>query len=152
MNKESIKQAARFSLVGMFNTVVDYAVFYVMLSLCNVEKSISQIIATAVAMCGSYIINKYWTFSSREKSGVQVVKFVVTNMVSMTCTIIFMNFFHDLLKIHEVANSFFALVGIGFKLENDLAVMFSKVVASVFSLVINFLGNKFWVFRKKDTK
>ena len=148
MKKESIKQALKFSLVGVFNTAVDYVIFYIMLSLLNVDKSISQIFATAIAMCGSYIINKYWTFSEHGKSKKsQVVKFITTNIVSMCCTIVFMNIFHDFLHVHEWANSLFDIVGISFRLDGDIAVMFCKIVASVLSLVINFLGNKFWVFK-----
>ena len=86
MNKESIKQAAKFSLVGIFNTVVDYAVFYVVLVFLNLDKSIAQIFATAVAMCGSYIINKNWTFKSDGNNKSQIIKFILTNIVSMSCT------------------------------------------------------------------
>ncbi|MBQ3181185.1 MAG: GtrA family protein [Clostridia bacterium] len=149
MSKESIKQAAKFSLVGVFNTAVDYGVFYVMLAFFNVDKSISQIFATAVAMCGSYIINKYWTFSQKGKSNTQIVKFILTNIVSMSCTIVFMNIFHDFLHIHEWANSLINIVGISYRLDGDVSVIFCKIVASFLSLVINFLGNKFWVFAKK---
>lgn len=152
MNRESIKQVVKFSLVGVFNTAVDYGVFYIALAFLNFDKSIAQILATAVAMCGSYIINKYWTFSSRERDASQIFKFIATNIVSMTCTIIFMNLFYDLLGIHEWANYLMAFVGIGFRLKNDIAVMFCKIAASALSLVINFLGNKFWVFRKKSPK
>lgn len=149
MNKESIKQAAKFSLVGIFNTVVDYAVFYVVLVFLNLDKSIAQIFATAVAMCGSYIINKNWTFKSDGNNKSQIIKFILTNIVSMSCTIVFMGLFHDVLNIHEWANSLLSFVGVEFRLNEDLGVMFCKVVASVLSLVVNFLGNKFWVFAKE---
>lgn len=149
MDKESIKQAAKFSLVGVFNTLVDYAVFYVMLAFLHLDKSVSQIVATAVAMCGSYIINKNWTFKAGGKAKSQIAKFILTNVVSMSCTILFMSLFHDILNIHELVNSLLSLVGIKYRLDGDIGVMFCKVSASVLSLVVNFLGNKFWVFAKK---
>lgn len=147
--KESIKQAAKFSLVGVFNTLVDYAVFYVMLSLFDADKSISQIAATAVAMCGSYIVNKNWTFKAGGNTKSQIAKFILTNIVSMSCTIVFMNLFHDILSIHEWANALLSFVGMTFRLDGDLGVMLCKVAASFLSLVVNFLGNKFWVFAKE---
>ena len=149
MDKESIKQAAKFSLVGVFNTLVDYGVFYIALAFLNFDKSIAQILATAVAMCGSYIINKHWTFKADGNTKSQIVKFILTNIVSMSCTIVFMSLFHDVLSIHEWANSLLSFVGIEFRLDGDLGVMFCKVAASVLSLMVNFLGNKFWVFAKK---
>jgi len=153
MNKESIKQAAKFSVVGLFNTAVDYIAFYIMLAIINADKSISQIVATAVAMCGSYIINKYWTFSQKgKKSNTQIIKFIVTNLVSMTCTIILMNVFHDYLHIHEWVNSFISLLDKSYRLSDDMGVMICKIVASCISFVINFIGNKFWVFNEKKKR
>lgn len=149
MSKEGIKQAAKFSLVGIFNTLVDYAVFYIMLAFLNLDKSISQVVATVVAMCGSYIINRNWTFKAVGNNKVQIVKFILTNIVSMSLTIIFMEIFHELLYVHEWANSLLSLVGITYRLDGDIGVMFCKVAASLLSLVVNFLGNKFWVFAKK---
>ncbi len=153
MNKESIMQAAKFSVVGVFNTAVDYIVFYVMLVFLNADKSISQIAATAVAMCGSYIVNKYWTFSQKGKrSNTRIIKFILTNIISMSCTIIFMNIFHDVLHIHEWLNSLISLMGLSYSLNADMGVMLCKILASCLSFVVNFIGNKFWVFsEKKDS-
>lgn len=152
MDKESVKQAAKFSLVGIFNTLVDYGVFYVALAFLNLDKSIAQIFATVVAMCGSYIINKHWTFKSDGNTKSQIAKFILTNIVSMSCTIIFMSVFYDYFKIHEWANWLLTVFKTGYKLNQDLSVMLCKIAASMFSLVINFLGNKFWVFNKKGDK
>ena len=150
MKKESIKQALKFGTVGVLNTLVDYIVFYIMLDAIHLDKTVSQIIATAVAMCGSYIINKHWTFGEHAKSKKrQIVKFVITNLIAMSCTIMFMSFFHDVLHIHNWANGILKSVGVGFRLEGNLGVMFCKIVASVVSMAVNFVGNKFWVFKNK---
>ncbi len=147
MNKESVIQAIKFGMVGILNTAVDYACFYIMLTWVNLDKSLSQVVATAVAMCGSYIINKYWTFSQKDKTTrKQIAKFILTNLVSMTCTILFMNIFHDILHIHNWANTMLNVIDISYNLDGDIGIMFCKITASVLSLVINFLGNKFWVF------
>ena len=149
MTKESIKQAVKFGTVGIFNTLVDYGVFYIFIALLHVDKSISQVFATAVAMCGSYLINRRWTFGEKGKGQKrQIAKFVATNIVSMLCTIIFMSFFHDVLKLHLVANSLLEAIRAPFVLNEDMAVMLCKILASCLSIVINFIGNKFWVFKK----
>ena len=147
MSRSGIYQAVKFSIVGILNTAVDYTVFYVMLSVLNLDKSISQVIATALAMCTSYTINKYWTFGDRGKDKLQIIKFILTNIVSMSLTIVFMNIFHDVLFVHEWANNLLEIANVSYRLNGDVAVMFCKIVASVFSLVVNFLGNKFWVFK-----
>ena len=149
MTKESIKQAVKFGLVGVFNTFVDYAVFYIFIAFLHTDKSVSQVFATAVAMSGSYLINKRWTFGETGKSQKRrIVKFVITNIVSMVSTIIFMSLFYDLMKLHLLANSILISVKCPFVLSEDAGVMCCKILASCFSMVINFVGNKFWVFKK----
>lgn len=153
MDKKNIQQAIKFGMVGVLNTAVDYVVFYLMLTALNVDKSLSQIVATAVAMCGSYIINKKWTFGEKGRTKKsQIVKFIVTNIVAMCSTILFINLFHDIFHVHEWANSIMSLMKIPYKLDGDIGIMFCKIMASVFSWAINFLGNKFWVFKKDDNK
>lgn len=153
MKKKSMKQAVKFATVGILNTLIDYVIFYIALSVLNVDKSISQIIATACAMCVSYIANKNWTFAKKEKTTKsQIAKFIITNLISMCSTIVFMNFFHDIFAIHQWANNILKIFNIPYRLEGDIGVMFCKIIASVLSLVINFLGNKFWVFKDKNSK
>lgn len=153
MKSESIYQAVKFATVGILNTLVDYVIFYVALSVLNVDKSLSQVIATACAMCVSYIANKNWTFAKKGKTTkTQIAKFIITNLISMCFTIVFMNFFHDVLAIHEWANNILEIVNIPYRLEGDIGVMFCKIAASMLSLVINFLGNKFWVFKDRNSK
>ncbi len=152
MRSKGIKQAFRFGLVGILNTAVDYIVFYIMLTFLDVDKSISQFFATAVAMCGSYIANKNWTFGEKGRANKrQIVKFIATNMTSMAFTIIFMNFFHDILHIHEWVNNLLGFANISFRLNGNIGIMFCKMTASCLSLMINFFGNKFWVFNTKKS-
>lgn len=149
MTKESIKQMLKFGMVGVFNTFVDYAVFYIFIAFLQADKSISQVFATGVAMCGSYLINRRWTFGEKGKGQKrQIVKFIVTNIVVMCCTIVFMSIFHDWLKLHIVANNLLLAVNVPFVLNDDMGVMLCKILASLISMVINFCGNKFWVFKK----
>lgn len=148
MSKESIKQALKFCTVGVFNTLVDYVVFYIMLAAVNVDKIWAQVVATAVAMCGSYIVNKHWTFGEHQKSKKrQIAKFIVTNIVAMCCTIVFTSFLHDILHVHIWANGLLKMFGASFRLNEDMGVMLCKIIASVVSFAVNFAGNKFWVFK-----
>ena len=149
MTKEGIKQVFNFGSVGVFNTLVDYGVFYIFIAFLNADKSISQVFATAVAMCGSYLINKRWTFGEKGKGQKrQIIKFIATNLVAMVSTIIFMSLFHDGLKLHILANNLFETIRFPLLLNDDMGVMMCKILASVLSMVINFCGNKFWVFKK----
>lgn len=148
--KKNVKQAVRFGVVGLFNTIVDYGVFYILISAVNVHKSIAQVLSTAASMCGSFFINRYWTFekSGRSSAG-EMTKFIAVNLVSMFSVIFFTHLFYDIFHIEQMANTILKTAEIPYILEGDTAVMLAKFVSSVFSVIINFLGNKLWVFRNK---
>ena len=154
LSKNGILQMVRFGLVGCCNTLVDYGVFYLMIAAVNLHKSVAQVIATGVAMCVSFLLNRKWTFQKDGAGNLtEVARFIVVNTISMLVVIVFTHLFYDILHIETIANPFLSAIGISFAFEGDYAVMLAKLVASVFSVLVNFIGNKFWVFRtRKEEK
>ena len=149
--KKSFKQMVRFGIVGVFNTLIDYGSFYVFLAIAGLHKSISQVFATAVAMCGSYILNKHWTFGKEGRgNAAEIAKFVVVNIASLLATIFFTHLFYDILHIENIANNFLGRLGVRYIISGDLAIMVCKVCASIIATVLNFIGNKFWVFKARN--
>ncbi len=149
MRRESIKQIMKFAVVGIFNTLVDWTVFYIMFSQIGFYKGVAQVIATSISMCGSYIINKRWTFKEKSKAyKKQIEKFIVTNLLAMSITIVLMYIFNDLIHLYNGANNLFRACNISYRLTGDMKVMFCKIVASGLAVTVNFIGNKFWVFKK----
>jgi len=61
-----------------------------------------------------------------------------------------MNFFHDVLRLHEGINDILSFSGVNFRFDGDIGVMLCKIAASMLSLIVNFVGNKFWVFKKVE--
>ena len=149
-SKESFVQVIRFGIVGLFNTLVDYVIFYLLLSFLHLNKGMAQVLATGTAMCGSFLINRRWTFGKHGKGNLsEIVKFLVTNLVAMATVIALTYLFYDVLHAERAGIAVLFALGSAFTLRGNLAVMFCKVLASFFSVAINFLGNKFWVFQSK---
>lgn len=146
----SIRQMIRFAVVGCANTAVDYAVFYLMISFAHMHKSIAQVFATGIAMCGSFLLNRRWTFGKTGRGNTnEVVKFICVNMAAMLTAIAFTHLFYDVLHVEQAANRVLAALELPYTLHGNSAVMLAKIAASAFSVAVNFLGNKFWVFRAK---
>lgn len=149
-NKKNLIQIIKFGAIGVMNTAIDYLLFALFFSVCNFDKSIAQIFATAIAMTNSYILNRYFTFGKKGSVKLnEMWKFIVVNLVSMTVTILLLNLFYDVLHLESLANyvlSFFT----DYTLSEDLAVLFCKLIATPFSLAVNFLGNRLWVFASKN--
>ena len=153
MKKHDFFQLIKFGMVGAFNTLVDYGMFYVFFGLCNLNKNPAQVFATVISMTNSYLMNRYWTFEqSGSISGREIRRFIVVNILSLSTTLLCLNLFHDVFLAHKAANALLAAANISFVLSGDLEVMFCKLLAMPFAWAVNFLGNRLWVFGKKSEK
>ncbi len=153
VKKRDFLQLFKFGLVGTFNTLLDYGLFYVFFALCNFNKNPAQVLSTLLSMTNSYFVNRYWTFEKKGRVKKQEIwRFLVVNLLSLSVTLLCLNLFHDVFRLHEIANSLFASVKISFVLSGDYEVLFCKLVAIPFAWAVNFLGNRFWVFSKNSEK
>jgi putative flippase GtrA len=121
----SIGEFVKFALVGILNTGVDVAIFF-LLTWLGIPYVASQVVSYSCGAANSYLLNKVWTFRSCGLSYAEIVRFVVVNLTSLGISVVFITLLHD-------------RVGLG------LAA--AKGGATVCALAANFLGNKLWVFK-----
>lgn len=151
-SKKDLIQVIKFGAIGIMNTAIDYLLFALFFSICNIDKSISQVFATAIAMTNSYILNRYFTFQKKGTVKVsEMWKFIIVNLISMSVTIMLLYLFYDIWHIEAIANFLLAKLSIPIALTGDTAVLFCKLAATPFSLTVNFLGNRLWVFASKKS-
>ena len=116
------RELNKFLFAGLAAVGTDLLAYYLLLNLLSYEvsKGISFIMGSVVA----YIINKYWTFNKSEKSYVEMIRFGV--LYSTT------------LGLNIMTNK---LV-----LDNTNMILVSFLVATGISTILNFIGQKWWVF------
>lgn len=125
--KVHILQFIKFNIVGIMNTAVDFAIFVLLTSVFGLHHMIAQVISYSCGIVNSYLWNKFWTFKQKRAfSSSEALKFLIVNIISLGVSLIFLYIFRD---------------------RAGLSVLVSKVIATMFSLVVNFAGNKFWVFK-----
>jgi putative flippase GtrA len=69
LRRRTIIQMIRFALVGALNTGMDFVVFLALVHLANVHFAIANLISYSLAAVNSFVINRFWTFSDRERTG-----------------------------------------------------------------------------------
>ncbi len=147
LNKKLITQLLKFGTVGVFNTLVDFGIFYALTeiykhtALYAPESQANTIFAMAaqtvsylLAVLGSYLLNKYWTFQAgKQKKGAAIVKMYALSIVCFCLLQAMLWFWIDVAGIESE--------------------MLAKLFATVPITVLNFAGSKLWVFRdKKESK
>lgn len=134
-------QFGKFVIVGFVNTAIDFAVLNLLMYLTNIYKGPEIIIFNAisftVAVINSYIMNKYWTFGdkSREGAAKQFVEFLAVSIVGITL---------NTAIVYGVTTLIQPMFGLGIKLWAN----FAKATATAVVLGWNFIGYKFFVFKK----
>jgi putative flippase GtrA len=71
-----------FSLIGIFNTIFDVALYFVMY---NVTKSIlvANLVSTTAAFIGSYLLNSKLTFKNQERTAKSFLEFVAVTLFGL---------------------------------------------------------------------
>ena len=122
-----IAQFIKFNIVGIINTIVDIIVFAILTRYFKIFYIAAQVISYSCGVLNSYFLNKSWTFSAQDKKvNYRLIKFVIVNLISLGAATLVLYYLED------------------YKI---LPVLYSKVIATIFSALVNFMGNKFWVFK-----
>ena len=135
MQKKGLKllwQAVKFGLVGVLNTLIDYAVYslLVLIPFFHEHYLLAQVIGYSCGLINSLGLNKKWTFQQKERLDKgQLVRFVLVNLLALGVS-------SGLLYLLR-EGLFMNLYG-------------AKLLATAGSQIVNFVGNKLLVFRKSD--
>ena len=136
-----IFQVAKFGCVGAANFAVDIGILNLLIFLSGTAVGVAyivfKVISFAFAVTNSYIWNKVWTFKKVDSkdTGKEFMSFIMISVIGL---------------ILNAAVAGFLVIVIGpmggIKVKTWASV--SAAVASVCVMAWNFLGYKFWVFKK----
>jgi putative flippase GtrA len=82
-------KALSFATVGVINTAVDAAVFFLLLAYVTSSLVVANVTAWLVAVTGSYVMNSFTTFSAETGGKLRLkdyVGFVGSGLVAVTAT------------------------------------------------------------------
>ena len=128
----AVKQFIKFSLVGASGTIVDWLVYFALTRWFHWFYLIAKIISFILAAINNYILNRVWTFRSKEKNVFkEFAKFAIVSTVGLVFNTFIMYLVVDKLKY----NDFIGLI-----------------LATAIVMFWNFLVNKFWTFRETNNE
>lgn len=126
------KQLIGYIISGVLATFSDYIVYNAIIHFSNnyvVAKSISFLVGTIVA----FFYNKHITFKAPDRSHTEAIKFFVLYIISLVFNV----------TINRVGIVLFSHL-----CTLKQSILISFILATMVSMVINFIGQKFWVFKK----
>ena len=149
MKKESLGQFLKFALVGVLNTVVDFLVFQ-LLNLTLGWTYLAQVIGYSAGVLNSYFWNSRWTFrKEHQRSAREAAAFVVVNLVSLGVSLGVLWLCRNPFGITDAWVAGWIPAWLGGVVKGDTV---AKLIATPCAILVNFIGNKLFVFRAKPEK
>ncbi len=140
--KKLFAQIYKFVIIGALNTAIDFGVLNLLMWWTGIYSGnwiiLLNMISFSVAVTNSYFWNKYWTFKAKEEGENRIKEF--SQYVAVTLVGLVLN----TAAVYLITTFIPPMFGTSKELWANLA----KVVATGISLIWNFLGYKFIVFRK----
>ena len=120
----------RFCLVGVLNTTIDFTIYFSLtrfFTFFTAHFLLANFFAFFTANIFSYWVNKNWTFSNVSKKYLsQYSKFLSVSLVSLLAIQITLYICIGLYSWHDFS---------------------AKILALIISVIINFIGSRFWAFK-----
>lgn len=138
---KALQQFAKFIVIGFVNTGLDFLVLNFEMFLTGISQGPGMLaqnaISFSIATINSYYFNKKWTFQDNSQKN-QSYKFSQFLIVSLTGLAI------NSITVYSITSFIPPIFNINPILWANLA----KVSATGISLIWNFIGYKFFVFKK----
>lgn len=125
------KEFLKFAIVGVANTLIHLSVLYILTEFFSVYYILSSFLAFLVAVTNSFVFNTLWTFKKdiKHNTATRYSKFFVVSVITALANLFFLYIFT------EVAGLWY---------------MLSQIIAIALTLMMNFIGNKFWTFKENE--
>lgn len=133
LNKNTIVQFIKFGIVGGFNTLLTYLIYFAGISL-GIHYVISNAIAFVITVFISFLLNNHFVFKGEQQGKLAWLK--------------------ALLKVYaSYASTPLVLTSILLWIQVDYLGISEKIaplINLIFTVPINFLLNKYWAYRDKS--
>ena len=146
--KRTVLQFIKFNVVGVLNTAVDFVVFWLLNTLLGTAAYIAQVVSYSCGILNSYLWNSNWTFrEQRTRSFREIALFLAVNLVSLGVSLGAMWLCRNVLGMTNEWAAGFLPASLTRWIQGDTI---AKLVATVFSVAVNFVGNRLFVFNGKQ--
>lgn len=125
----------RFVIVGLINTAVGTAIMFLAYNAFHLSYWLSSSLNYILASILSYFLNKYFTFKSQGKSLKEVLRFALNIAI---CYLLAYGASQPLVK--------FIIKGASLAFIDNI----SMLVGMAFFVILNYLGQRFFVFKSPD--
>lgn len=124
-------EAVNYIIFGALTTLVNFVVYFFFYNVLSTSNVLSNIIAWAISATFAFVVNKFFVFNSKLINFTSTVKEFITFISVRLST--------------GVIDTLIMYIGVDVLNKNEFI---CKVIASIFTLVSNYIASKFFIFKK----
>ncbi len=124
----------RFAFIGGINTALDFGILFLLTAL-GLDKLVANFFSTSVAFVFSFFANRTFTFKSTGSAKKQFLPFLIVTLIGLWILQPLV-----ILAITQLLHS----------LDQALALFIAKLIATIVSLIWNYILYSRFVFKKKS--
>ena len=137
-----------FALIGALNTLLDFAILFILKSI-GLSLILANICSTTITFIISFSLNKKITFKSETQNKKDIAReMILFTIVTLFGLWVIQNIIISITKptiIHYFGDINVLFVNIS---QDNFAILTSKIIGTIFSLIWNFILYKKVVFKK----
>lgn len=124
-------EAVNYIIFGALTTLVNFVVYFFFYNVLSISNVFSNIIAWAISATFAFVVNKFFVFNSKLINFTSTIKEFITFISVRLST--------------GVIDTLIMYIGVDVLNKNEFI---CKVIASIFTLVSNYIASKFFIFKK----
>lgn len=150
ISRDTYIELTKFGIVGGLSFGLDLGIYYGLTEFFGLPTWLSKSISVASATYFNYYLNKTWTWGKPERNKKLFAKYIslyaISGLFNVIANEIFLKILPDndfvmlIQKMNGEQIKFFTV-----KLDKFLAV----IGATIIGMIINFIGQKLWIFKDK---
>lgn len=146
ITKDIVLKFIKFGIVGFSGMFVDYGFLALFVEVCRLPELLSNAFSFTLAASWNYMLNRIWTFGSKEKKvGVEYAKFFTVSLIGLGISTL------TIWLLELAMPDWSAASGKGFECVVFVKYFYVlKFISIVVTTLWNFLGNYLYTFRRKQ--
>lgn len=136
IKKILLLEQTRFIIVGVMNTIIGTVAMLISYNVLHLGYWISSAMDYIIGSIFSYFANKYFTFKSKKRSTSEIIRFIVNIVICYFIS-------------YSVAKPVMEMVLKDIPLSVSILEQISMFLGMGIFVVLNYFGQKYFVFRKK---
>ncbi|MCT1530956.1 GtrA family protein [Sphingobacterium daejeonense] len=103
--------AVRFAAVGLLGMVIDFIITWFLKEKIDIEKFVANTIGFIIAVCNNYILNRIWTFNSKNPNVIeQFYHFATVSIIGLLLNTVFLYILHEKFNMKFYSSKFLAIL------------------------------------------